>query len=197
MDGIEIDPAIVEAGRRYMGMTMLNLHVIIQDGRYALNRLDEKYTLIGIDAYRVPYVPWHLTTVEFFEEVRGHLAEDGVLSINVGRTGTDRRLVEAMTRTLLDVFPTVHTLDVPDSYNTILAATMQPTVPENLLINLANLPSTANPVLLEALQDASTSIQPTVPSTVRFTDDHAPVEAIVDSMVIEFLLHGGINELEN
>jgi hypothetical protein len=119
------------------------------------------------------------------------------LSINVGRTGTDRRLVEAMTRTLLDVFPTVHTLDVPDSYNTILVATMQPTVPENLLVNLANLPSTANPVLVEALQDASTSIQPTVASSVRFTDDHAPVEAIVDSMVIEFLLHGGINELAN
>jgi spermidine synthase len=197
MDGIEIDPAIVEAGRRYMGMTMPNLHVIIQDGRYALNRLDEKYTMIGIDAYRVPYVPWHLTTVEFFEEVRDHLADDGVLSINVGRTGTDRRLVEAMTRTLLDVFPTVHTLDVPDSYNTILVATMQPTAPENLLVNLAHLPDTANPVLVEALQDASTSIQPTVPSTVRFTDDHAPVEAIVDSMVIEFLLHGGINELEN
>jgi spermidine synthase len=197
MEGIEIDPVIVEAGRRYMGMTMPNLHVIIQDGRYALNRLNDKYTMIGIDAYRVPYVPWHLTTVEFFEEVRDHLTDDGVLSINVGRTGTDRRLIAAMTRTLLDVFPTVHTLDVPDSYNTILVATMQPTVPENLLINLAHLPDTANPVLVEALQDASTSIQPTVASTVRFTDDHAPVEAIVDSMVIEFLLHGGINELAN
>jgi spermidine synthase len=197
MDGIEIDPDIVEAGRRYMGMTMPNLNVIIGDGRFELNRLDKKYTMIGIDAYRVPYVPWHMTTVEFFEEVRDHLTGDGVLTINVGRTDTDRRLIEAMTRTLLDVFPTVQTLDVPDSYNTILVATMQPTAPENLLVNLAHLPPTANPVLVEALQDASTSIRPTVASNVRFTDDHAPVEAMVDSMVIDFLLHGGINELSN
>jgi spermidine synthase len=195
MDGIEIDPDIVEAGRRYMGMTMPNLNVIVEDGRFALNRLDEKYTMIGVDAYRVPYVPWHMTTVEFFEEVRDHLTDDGVLTINVGRTTTDRRLIEAMTRTLLDVFPTVHTLDVPDSYNTILVATRQPTLPENLLANFALLPPDTNPVLLEALQVASTSLYPTVASGVRFTDDHAPVEAIVDSMVVDFLLHGGINEL--
>jgi spermidine synthase len=197
MDGIEIDPEIVEAGRRYMGMTMPNLNVIIEDGRYALNRLDEEYTLIGVDAYRVPYVPWHMTTVEFFEEVRDHLADDGVLTINVGRTSTDRRLVEAMANTLLDVFPTVHTLDVPGSYNTILVATRQPTMPENLLNNLTLLPPDAHPLLLEALQVAHESIGPTVASDVRFTDDHAPVEAIVDSMVIDFLLHGGINELDN
>ena len=35
MDGIEIDPGIVEAGRRYMGMTMPNLNVIVEDGRFA------------------------------------------------------------------------------------------------------------------------------------------------------------------
>jgi spermidine synthase len=197
MDGIEIDPDIVEAGRRYMGMTMPNLNVIIEDGRFALNHLDKKYTLIGVDAYRVPYVPWHMTTVEFFEEVRDHLTDDGVLTINVGRTSTDRRLIEAMTRTLLDVFPTVHTLDVPDSYNTILVATRQPTIPENLLTNLTMLPPDTNPVLLEVLQVASESLRPTVASDVRFTDDHAPVEAMVDSMVVDFLLHGGINELNN
>jgi spermidine synthase len=186
MDGVEIDPDIVEAGRRYMGMTMPNLNVIVEDGRFALSQLDEKYTLIGVDAYRVPYVPWHMTTVEFFEEVRDHLAEDGVLTINVGRTNTDRRLIEAMTRTLLDVFPTVHTLDVPDSYNTILVATRQPTAPENLLANFAALTPDAHPVLHQALQAATTSIRPTVASNLRLTEDHAPVEAIVDLMTIFF-----------
>jgi spermidine synthase len=197
MDGIEIDPGIVEAGQRYMGMTMPNLHVMVEDGRFGLNRLDGGYTMIGIDAYRVPYVPWHLTTVEFFEEARDHLAADGVLTINVGRTSSDRRLIEAMTRTLLDVFPSVHTLDVPNSYNTILVATRQPTTPDNLGANLNTLPPDTSPVLQAALQTASAAIRPTVASDVRFTDDHAPVEAIVDEMVIEFLLSGGIDELAN
>jgi len=197
MDGIEIDPGIVDAGRNFMEMTMPNLHVIVEDGRFAFEQLNEQYTVVSIDAYRVPYVPWHLTTVEFFQGVRDHLAEDGVLIINVGRTSTDRRLVEAMTRTLLDVFPTVHTLDVPDAYNTILVATMQPTRPENLSINHAALPPNAHPILRQALQDAENAIVPTVASGIRFTDDHAPVEMLVDSMVIEFLLTGGIDELAN
>ena len=198
MDGVEIDPDIVEAGRRYMGMTMPNLNVIVEDGRYALNQLDATYTMIGIDAYRVPYVPWHLTTVEFFEEVRDHLAKDGVLIINVGRTSTDRRLIEGMTRTLLEVFPTVHTMDVPDSYNTILVATRQPTDPNYLRANALALSqrSDISPVLQEALLVAVSALRPTVTSDTVFTDDHAPIEMIVDSMVIEFLLTGGLDELE-
>lgn len=195
MDGIEIDPGIVKAGRKYMGMTMPNLNVIVGDGRFALNQLDKSYTLVGIDAYRVPYVPWHLTTVEFFQEVRDHLTDDGVVAINVGRTQTDRRLVEALTRTLLDVFPTVHALDIPNAYNTLLIATRQPTSPENLAINTGLLPTDVHPVLTKALTDASASMVPTVASDVRLTDDRAPVEMIVDSMVIDFLLHGGTDEL--
>ncbi|MBN1564847.1 MAG: fused MFS/spermidine synthase [Anaerolineae bacterium] len=196
MDGIEIDPDIVEAGRQYMGMTQPNLNVIIEDGRFALNQLDTQYTMIGIDAYRVPYVPWHLTTVEFFQEINDHLTNQGVVAINVGRTQTDRRLVEALTRSMLDVFPSVHTLDVPDAYNTILVATKQPTQSDNLHLNMDLLPDDVHPILIEALTDATTAIMPTVAANIRLTDDHAPVEMIVDSMVIDFLLHGGVNELK-
>jgi len=116
--------------------------------------------------------------------------------MNVGRTPTDRRLVQALTRTLRAVFPTVHTLDVPNSYNTILVATRQPTVPENLLTNLSLLPADVHPILRAALQDASVSLVPTVASDMVLTDDHAPVEWIVDSMVVEFFLTGGLDELK-
>lgn len=194
MDGIEIDPGIIKAGQQYMGMTQPGLNIIPEDGRFGLNQLDQTYTMIGIDAYRVPYVPWHLTTVEFFEEVHAHLADDGVLIMNVGRTSSDRRLVEALTRTLLQVFPTVHTLDVPNSYNTILVATILPTQPENLAANMAALPADAHPVLRQALTDAAAAIRPTVAGGLVLTDDRAPVEALVDSMVIDFLLGGGLSE---
>ena len=33
---------------------------------------DELYGVIAVDAYRPPYIPWHLTTREFFELVREH-----------------------------------------------------------------------------------------------------------------------------
>ncbi len=67
IDGIEIDPGIVAAGDKYFEMdTMPNLTVYVEDGRYMLNKLNKQYTVVGIDAYRPPYIPWHLTTVEFF-----------------------------------------------------------------------------------------------------------------------------------
>jgi spermidine synthase len=97
-----------------------NLNVMIEDARFALQRMGSAYDLIAIDAYRPPYIPWQLTTVEFFQEVRAHLSENGVVAVNVGRTNDDRELVDAMSATLLDVFADVHVLDVPHTFNSIL-----------------------------------------------------------------------------
>jgi spermidine synthase len=201
IDGIEIDPAIVEAGRKFFDMNEPNLNVIVQDGRLALHQSSKHYDVIGIDAYRVPYVPWNLTTVEFFRDVRDHLTADGVAVINVGRTVSvsthrqDRRLVDAMTHTMQQIFPTVHTIDVPNSFNTILVGTVKPTNPANLTVNLKALSTDTSPLLRTALTTASHAIVPTVASDVLFTDDRAPVETIIDSMLIDFLLGGDTSEL--
>jgi hypothetical protein len=138
--------------------------------------------------------------VEFFTDVRDHLAADGVAVINVGRTVNpetnrqDRRLIEAMTYTMQQVFPTVHTIDVPNSFNTILVGTVQATDATNLSANLAAMPANTSPLLLTAMQSAIQSIRPTVASEVLFTDDRAPVETIVDSMVIDFLMGNGTSQ---
>lgn len=198
IDGIEIDPGVIEAGALFFDMNaqkMPNLTVYAQDGRYMLNQLDRRYSVIAVDAYRPPYIPWHLTTVEFFQEIRDHLTKDGVVAINVGRTQTDRRLVDAMTATLLQVFPSVHAMDVPISFNTILVATNQPTSQDNLAQNLANLPSDADPLLRNALDVGVNRLVPIHISETVFTDDHAPVERLVDSLVLNFLLSGGVDQL--
>ncbi|MBZ0279619.1 MAG: fused MFS/spermidine synthase [Anaerolineae bacterium] len=198
IDGIEIDPGIVEAGARFFDMNaekMPNLKVYVQDGRYMLNQLDNQYSVIAVDAYRPPYIPWHLTTVEFFQEVKARLTDNGVVAINVGRTPTDRRLVDALTATLLQVFPTVHAMDVPQSFNTILVATQHPTNSTNLAENLNRLPSDANALLSDALLWGAAQIVPTNISDLIFTDDRAPVETLVDSLVVNFLLSGSTDQL--
>jgi spermidine synthase len=200
IDGIEIDPAIIRAGELYFDMNaemMPNLTIYAEDGRYMLNRLDKTYSVVGIDAYRPPYIPWHLTTVEFFREVHSHLTEDGAAVINVGRTSTDRRLVDAMTSTLLQVFPSVHAMDVPYSFNTILVATVQHTGSNNLAFNLSDLPADTNPLLRDTLMLVSASLVPAYESDTIFTDDRAPVETLVDSLVLNFLLSGGIEQLQD
>ncbi len=198
IDGVEIDPGIVEVGAEYFQMNaeyMPSLNVQVQDGRWALNQSDRAYSVIAVDAYRPPYIPWHLTTVEFFQEADTHLQDDGVVIINVGRTQTDRRLVNAMTATLLEVFPSVHTMDVPNTLNTILVATRQPTQPENLSANLAALPPDAHPILPDMLNRGVDALVQTTPSDLVFTDNHAPVELLVDSIVINFLFEGNLDTL--
>ena len=193
IDGVEIDPEIIDIGTRYFDMNsdvMPSLTTYAEDGRYILNQLAGTYTIIAIDAYRPPYIPWHLTTVEFFEEVQRHLAPDGVVAINVGRTPDDRRLVEALTHTMLQVYPTVHTLDVPASFNTILVATNRPTDDASVSQNLVGLPDDAHPLLRRVLTDAVQAAVATRANDILFTDDRAPVETLVDSLVINFLFSG-------
>jgi spermidine synthase len=191
VDGIELDPAIIQAGVDYFALDEPNINLIAGDGRYELNQLNAQYDVITIDAYKVPYIPWHLTTQDFFEEVQAHLQADGVVAVNVGRAPEDRRLVAAMAATMLSVFPTVHAIDVPGTYNTILVATMQPTSPENLGNNLATLDPNADPLLREALETAVAQQVAADPSDVIFTDERAPVETIIDSLVLRYLLEAG------
>jgi spermidine synthase len=190
IDGVEIDPGIVEVGRQYFEMTMPNLNVIVEDARFALQGLGSGYQMIGIDAYRPPYIPWQLTTLEFFTEVREHLADDGVVVINVGRTHEDRRLVEAMTATMLEIFPSVHTMDVHLAFNSILVGTVQPTRSENIAENLAALvlDQDLDPLLFSSIELAVRTLVTTAASDLVFTDDRAPVERLSDSIVLQFIL---------
>ena len=197
--GIELDPEIVALGAEFFDMnagSMPSLTAQVGDGRFLLNQLDRQFSVIGIDAYRPPYIPWHLTTVEFFEEVKARLKDDGVVAINVGRTDTDRRLVDALSGTLLQVYPSVHALDVPQSFNTILVATRQPTLSDNLRANIAHRVDTVDARLYDILVDASAALVPLADSDIVFTDDLAPVERLVDSIVLDFLIAGRAAEFQ-
>jgi predicted membrane-bound spermidine synthase len=188
IDGVEIDPKIVEVGRDLFAMNQPNLAAFVADGRYFLHQSDRTYSVIGIDAYRLPYIPPHLATVEFFLEVREHLTDDGVIAVNVGRTGGDRRLVEAIVATLLRVFPSAHVIDVPNSFNSVVVATRLHTERENLVANLPLLEE--NAFLHEAAYRAVSNLRPTRASTVVFTDDRASIELLTNLLLVNFALRG-------
>ena len=192
IDGYEIDGKVVEVGRQYFGMMEPNLNVFIQDGRWGLEHSPNRYQIISVDAYRPPYIPWHLTTQEFFQIVRQHLSEDGVMVINVGRGPSDRRLIDALASTIRSVFPSIHVVDVPQTLNSIIFASVQPTTDENLKQNLAYLESLdgVNPLLLETTKTAAANLQPPPAAGPIFTDDLAPVEWITNDMILRFLFSG-------
>ncbi|MBI3159237.1 MAG: fused MFS/spermidine synthase [Chloroflexi bacterium] len=198
IDGFEIDARIIQVGQDYFGMTMPNLNAIAQDGRWGLAHSGFRYDLIAVDAYRPPYIPWHLTTREFFEVAAEHLTDDGVLVINVGRAPEDRRLIDALVSTLAVVFPSVHVMDIPYTFNTMVYATVQPTSFDDLAVNFNQLALSGNthPLLLEVISNVLAHRQPLPVLGEPLTDDHAPVEWIINSMVLRFMLSGDYQEMQ-
>ena len=183
IDGVEIDGAIVNLGRQYFHMNEPNLHVVLQDGRYFLQTTSQKYDVVAIDAYQQPYVPFQLTTKEFFQVVRNHLAPTGVTVINAGRTSTDFRLVEALAQTMHSVFPNVYIIDTARFTNSMVIGTNSPTSLNNFLINAGNL---TNPLLQSAARESILygNIREEHSRTVYFTDDRAPVEQLIDQIIL-------------
>lgn len=193
--GIELDPQIIEIGRQFFDMDQPNLTPISADGRAWLAQQDDdaKWDYVAVDAYRPPYIPFHLTTVEFFTLVRQHLTQNGVLAINIGRTATNFELVDRLAATVLMVFPSVYVIDEPgpahDLGNSLLVATVRETSIENFSVNLARLPSTVHPDMLVFAQQAQqwVRVAATRETTLPFTDDKAPVEQVVHQIIFDYM----------
>jgi predicted membrane-bound spermidine synthase len=190
IDGIEIDGTIVDLARQYFHMNEPNLRVTLQDGRYWLDTTSQKYDDIAIDAYQQPYVPFQLTTREFFQTVRDHLTPTGVAVINAGRTATDFRLVEALAQTMHSVFPNVYIIDTARFTNSLIIGTNAHTALTNFRLNTQSLTS---PYLAQVAYNsiAFGNMREEHGSTVYFTDDRAPVEQLIDQIIFDDVVNQG------
>src|SRR6266699_3621816 len=189
IDGVEIDGTIVRLAQQYFHMNEPNLRVIVQDGRYFLQTTETRYDVIGIDAYQQPYVPFQLTTSEFFQAVRAHLSPTGVAVINAGRTCCDFRLVEALAQTMRSVFANVYIIDTQRFENSLVIGTNAPTSISNFYSNAGAL---TNPYL-KSIAGASIAyghIREEKTTNVYFTDDRAPVEQLIDQIIFDAVRYG-------
>ena len=189
IDGVEIDGDIVNLGRKYFAMTEPNLHVTVQDGRYFMQTTTQKYDLVGIDAYQQPYVPFQLTTSEFFHEVQNHLTPTGVAVINAGRTSNDFRLVNALSQTMRSVFSNVYIIDTARFSNSIIIGTNAHTALDNFQTNEKAI---SNASLQSVMNDSINygNIREEHTAHADFTDDRAPVEQLIDSIILNFATSG-------
>jgi spermidine synthase len=125
IDIVEIDSAVAEiAAEHFAFREDDNMKVHIADGRIFIKRrlrLDEppRYDLIILDAFNGDYIPFHLMTREFLQEVRGVLSPEGVVVANVFYTN---RLFDAELATFLDVFGRSQVYVGRDSGNAMIAA---------------------------------------------------------------------------
>src|SRR5918992_2514251 len=149
VDGVEIDGELSDIGRRYFDMNNPRLHLYHEDARPFLRRIDADYDVISVDAYRQPYIPFYLTTVEFFESVRDHLRPGGVLIVNVGHPREHNDLEKVLTATIGEVFP--HVLRDPiEPTNTLLIASRVTLSADRIYDVLDELPPALQGVAVEA-----------------------------------------------
>jgi spermidine synthase len=183
IDGVEIDPAVSAAGRRYLGMRenpLLRVHDA--DARPFLRRTDERYDLVYIDAYHQPYVPFYLATREFFELVHDRLAPGGIVALNVATVPDDHRLEEGLAGTLASVFPEVRAWPAL-RFNHIVLGFTGPRAAATLDVDPR---LDALVALLE--QELGPRVEP---AGDPWTDDHAPVEWVTDRMILAYAAEGG------
>jgi spermidine synthase len=105
IDAVEVDPAVVRVAYRYFDFVPLpGTRVFEDDGRVFAKRMGRrqaKYDLVMLDAFDHEYIPEHLLTREFLQEIKRLLSEDGVLAAN---TFASSRLYDFESATYYSVF---------------------------------------------------------------------------------------------
>jgi spermidine synthase len=111
IDCVEIDPAVAKVAGKFFGFSPRGgTSVRIEDGRVFVKRAqrgDKKYDLIILDAFDHVYIPEHMLTREYLQEVRNLLGENGVLAANTFSTS---RLYDSESATYFDVFGAFYNL---------------------------------------------------------------------------------------
>jgi spermidine synthase len=181
VDGVEIDPKLSEIGRRYFDMNNPRLHLYHEDARPFLRRHDVRYDAVLLDAYRQPYIPFYLTTKEFFETVRERLQPRGTLIVNVGHPEGQDELEKIVSATIGAVFPYV-ARDPIELTNTLIVASRAPLDVGRLRKASERLPAALRPTAFRAVAQVEAPLR----GGAVYTDDKAPVEWLIDKSILDY-----------
>lgn len=197
LDVVEFDPVVVRMAEEYFSYHAPSQHhVHVRDARAFLNRTSDVYDLIWVDAFARHMIPFHLTTVEFFSELREHLAPNGVLAVNLASSGEGGDLLRAnaVVQTMRQSFPTIESFAVKGPWKSVQ------TKAENLIFfagaplaqySTSDFVAKVAPLVerqrlpFEAVALLKTHrTEPWKPGVV-LTDDYAPYDLLIGSNVQE------------
>lgn len=171
----ELDPEVIRLAKKYFGVKESErLKISAQDGRIFLTRSKASYDAVFLDAYRGPFVPFHLLTREYFEIIKKHLRPGGVVAQNVEPT---TMVLDSAIRTIGAVFKNVDTYEAGG--NVVIIAYDGEPIPTARLRERAAALTRKHKLrydLVELLA-AKREIKPQAGAKL-LTDDFAPVEML-------------------
>jgi spermidine synthase len=185
IDAVEIDPKVIEIARTYFALVD-TVRVFNQDGRIFVNLGKRKYDIVIIDAYtQQVYIPFHLTTMEFFNQVKRGLADNGIVAMNVSSAREDSQLIQSISNTLRLVFNHVYRLRIPGSVDNVVLAS-------DRSIDFASLAGASGTELQGIAKYSQLNFrESTYDDRYKpLTDDKAPIEHMVDWEILKQLIKG-------
>lgn len=193
MEGVEIDEKITALAEQYFELPK-DVKVTTYDGRAYLNAVDKKYDLIMVDAYQDITIPFQMSSVEFFDMVKEHLTEDGVMVVNMNMRGEEEGSInQYLSDTISNVFEYVYTADVAGSTNRELFASNDPEMMHTFLQNKEKLGDEALSDMMDSVYAQMTRYEP---GRYLMTDDKAPVE-VLGMQVIDDLIQDEVSYYKN
>lgn len=135
IDVVEVDQAVVNVAKGFFFFEEnANMRVDVNDARVFVKRagiLGEKYDFIILDAFGGDYIPEHLLTQEFLEEVKAIMTDDAVL---VANTFSTSRFYDHESVTYQRVFGEFYNFKLPTSGNRIIITQLEPLPPRGNLV---------------------------------------------------------------
>lgn len=182
--GVEIDEKITKLAIEYFELPA-DVPVITYDGRAYLNAIEDKYDVIMVDAYQDITIPFQMSSVEFFELVRDHLTDDGVMVVNMNmKSSGDGNINQYLADTISNVFSNVYTVDVARGTNIELFASNNTKVIDVFGENVKEIEVSDLSFMMERVSDNLIAYEP---GEYLLTDDKAPVEVLGMRMIDEII----------
>jgi len=188
MTGVEIDKKIIDLAYDRFGLPNDERITCVEfDGRAYLRGAGE-YDVILVDAYRDVTIPFQMSSVEFFTEVREHLSDDGVMIVNLNMYSRSEGSIDKyICDTVASVFNTVYVAD--RNSNRVVFASDDPKIAERFRTEYRKGDASLIPVL--SVVDSRLTLYEG--GELLLTDDKAPVELlgmqVIDEMITSELAY--------
>jgi spermidine synthase len=188
IDAVEIDQKIADLAYEYFNLQEDEANVFVNDGRSFLSTPDARqYDIILADAYQDITVPFHMSTVEFFQEVKDHLKPGGVLIVNVNiKSGSFTGVPEYLANTVKSLFNKVYRADLRQVTNSLLFVSDDVNMIENYKTN-AKAQIDENNDLYYISRYIEDNLVEMTEDTLLLTDDLAPVEILGQRALAEIV----------
>jgi len=189
--GVEIDEKIVDLSKKYFEIKDDEAVIRVNDGRtFLTSNPSKKYDVIMVDAYHDITIPFHMSTSEFFGQVKSHLNTGGAIVININiRSDTNTEIVDYLSQTVKYNMKKVYKYSVENSTNTIVFASDDENCKQFFRDSIGKM-SGSHP-LLPIAETVYDNLVEVTDSRYILTDDIAPVEImgqkVLDDIVSDTL----------